>query len=859
MTHARIDLDQLSAEGRALRELARSLLGGDLRNVVSGDDLVQEAHLAAMRAGPAVQLSGAWLAGTVRNLAKMLRRGAARRRRREDAVARMRLAATNDPAELAVQAEGARDVAAAVAALAEPFRSAIVLRYWHGLSPLAIAEQLGEPHHTVRSRLQRGLERLRERLDARHGSRGAWLGPLAQFAGGRETVVTGAAVLSWSGILGVLMQGKLLVGAVVTMVAAAVWLGRPAPDAGAQGRVVEPGGAVAAAVAAPAAGADAQPEAQREAAVATIAAAAAEPPFDPLPVRVPPWTARFLVVDSDQMPVAGATITIWPGKKVERPAEMRQRMGGPRHSYSGREEPPALTVVTDFDGRAQPVLDLENVVVAAVMPGYRDSREAVVWHQRAVPTTLQIVTESTVRGIVLHADGTPAAGAVVTAGASGDFDAIARNPEPVTTDARGRFALPVQQHGTWVFTARLAGQDSFYRRRTIRDDRTELVLQFPGAIAVVGRVVDPAGRPVAGADVRAWREPPRADEPAEDDEQCRSVTTDLRGEFVLPVRSFARYQLVAAAEGHCRSALGEVVTSVERPRAEVALALQAPVPIRGRVLRPDGAPFAKVQVWAEAEFVDPGGAASRPGVRELFGERVLTRTTAAGDFELPVQPGTTWTLSLRPDPKRPLLVRELRGVAAGAQDVAVQMTAADLQSCIVRGAVVRAADGSGLSNFEVTLVTYGEHGYAGGSEVRIVGSRFESEPLPVGRRFGFWIEPPRFQGMGDFGWTEVITETLPGVVDLEVRVAPWAELPVRVLGPGDQPVRNATVRAATKAWPGRSLGAQHVDAAGRATLRWLGAGTNRVVVTRGASEVVFDQEVSLSSGQNPELVVRLAK
>ena len=32
-----------------------------------------------------------------------------------------------------------------------------------------------------------------------------------------------------------------------------------------------------------------------------------------------------------------------------------------------------------------------------------------------------------------------------------------------------------------------------------------------------------------------------------------------------------------------------------------------------------------------------------------------------------------------------------------------------------------------------------------------------------------------------------------------------------------------------------------------------------IVVVRGASEVVFDQDTVLTSGQNPELVVRLTK
>jgi len=59
----------------------------------------------------------------------------------------------------------------------------IVLRFWRGLLPEAIAQQLGVPNNTVRSRLQPGLERLGVRLDAEQGDRERWSAPLLAFAG----------------------------------------------------------------------------------------------------------------------------------------------------------------------------------------------------------------------------------------------------------------------------------------------------------------------------------------------------------------------------------------------------------------------------------------------------------------------------------------------------------------------------------------------------------------------------------------------------------------------------------------------------------------------------------------------------
>ena len=103
----------------------------------------------------------------------------ARRREREALAARAE--AVPSVLDAAATSEVARDVSAAVAALEEPFRTAVVLRFWHGLPPRAIARRLGVPVNTVRSRIQRGLARLREQLDGRHGGeRMGWAVPLAK-------------------------------------------------------------------------------------------------------------------------------------------------------------------------------------------------------------------------------------------------------------------------------------------------------------------------------------------------------------------------------------------------------------------------------------------------------------------------------------------------------------------------------------------------------------------------------------------------------------------------------------------------------------------------------------------------------
>ena len=60
-------------------------------------------------------------------------------------------------------------VADAVTALPEPERDALVLHVWEGLSYEEVADALGVPIGTVRSRLNRARGRLRELTDASGG------------------------------------------------------------------------------------------------------------------------------------------------------------------------------------------------------------------------------------------------------------------------------------------------------------------------------------------------------------------------------------------------------------------------------------------------------------------------------------------------------------------------------------------------------------------------------------------------------------------------------------------------------------------------------------------------------------------
>jgi RNA polymerase sigma-70 factor (ECF subfamily) len=172
------ELAALLAQAGWLRRFARALVG----DASEGEDLTQETMLSAWR-HPARGAGRAWLATVARNLAVDRSRSRARRERRE-----RDQAGAHDPAQgrvaspeqLIGDAQIHRQVAEAVARLAEPFRQAVVLRFYEGLSSADIARRLGQPEGTIRWRLKEALERVRAELDARYGNdRSSWMAALA--------------------------------------------------------------------------------------------------------------------------------------------------------------------------------------------------------------------------------------------------------------------------------------------------------------------------------------------------------------------------------------------------------------------------------------------------------------------------------------------------------------------------------------------------------------------------------------------------------------------------------------------------------------------------------------------------------
>ena len=315
--HARIE--GLLQHRAWLRALAARLVGAD-----RADDLVQETWLAAMRRPPDPDRPARpWLAAVARRLAVRLKRGVTGRVGGE----------VPDPApptdELLANLELESELASEVAKLAEPYRRTVLLRYHKGLSAAQIARREEVPAGTVRWRLKRGLDQLRQQLDRRFGDRGSWALALMRL------VHSGAAVGA-AGVGGWTKAGALAAAAVLLLATGwgAVRGGLLRPRDG------EPAGQERPALVAPAE--DVVAEARRGEAATAPEAGAREALVQP---DAPTPPLRLRVVESDGHPCAGRMVVL---RALGEDPRVTTTDDEGRASF---DQPPELaTVVVDRDG-----------------------------------------------------------------------------------------------------------------------------------------------------------------------------------------------------------------------------------------------------------------------------------------------------------------------------------------------------------------------------------------------------------------------------------------------------------------------------------------------------------------------------
>lgn len=184
-----MEREELLTHAGFIRSLARSLVRDEHRAA----DIEQNTWLAALEHPPESDRSiRAWFSRVIRNMIVSTHRGETRRAKYENALESP--VAVTSPEEIAMRKEALRHLTQAVLHLDEPYLSAIILRYYENLPAREVARRLGVPHETVKTRIQRGLDQLRTKLDSRYeGDRKAWCLALAPLAGLKLAVPAAAA------------------------------------------------------------------------------------------------------------------------------------------------------------------------------------------------------------------------------------------------------------------------------------------------------------------------------------------------------------------------------------------------------------------------------------------------------------------------------------------------------------------------------------------------------------------------------------------------------------------------------------------------------------------------------------------
>lgn len=498
-----IPIEDLLAHSGWVRALARSLV----RDAGLAEDLVQDTWLAALRSPPSDRrnLRG-WLGRVLTNAARERgRRAGARERVESSAVPGT---SSLDPEDLAAAAESQRALTAHVLELEEPYRAAVLLRYWHGQNATQIAAREGVSPSTVRWRLKEGLERLRVRLDDTHGGdRKAWCLALVPLLEQEGAVLAGSATLPAlvSGVLG--MNLFLKFALFVTTVALA-FFGLQAVTGLAVS--VEPAlPLVAAAQQEPAQAASEPASGRAQADRASAKAAALETP----------GAGPVAALASEPEPLARVTARIVDESGAPVPRASLSVMGAPKGA-SG-------------DGAGEIVLDVRlrehSLSLALILRASGHATrylEAVATRGEVLELgDLVLAPGGNLAGRVLDEDGNPVAGASV----EHDFERIASGGIARARRERSRSRPPwtavmTQGEGGYVLEGLPLGEVRVWARRegrmaavsgvveVVRGEVRavpDLVLErIPSDDVIAGRVLDPEGKPVPHALVtlqyRSW-------------------------------------------------------------------------------------------------------------------------------------------------------------------------------------------------------------------------------------------------------------------------------------------------------------------------------------------------------------------
>jgi RNA polymerase sigma-70 factor (ECF subfamily) len=713
------------------RDFVRALALELVRDPAAADDVTQETLVAAWQRGDGETRSPRGLLATIaRNFARQFHRRDERRRERERSAAqRERLPSVADVVE---REERRRAVVAAVLALPDAERIAVLLRFYDGLAPRQIARRLGVPTETARTRVKRGVERVRAQLVAQRGDDRrallAWLAPLAT-----PVARTVSTAVKW---------GTLAAGGVVA--ATLAWTAVGASER-ARAKARANGGATPE-VAAADAGAPAAGALAAERAADPTSTAVATTPID-APASAPLVETRTLtgrVVDARSSPVAGARVLAWKDEVDEavRIDDLRLELTRPHAS-------------TDGNGRFELRIpaDYERTTLVASAP--RLSPGTMLSVQPGDAVTIVLEDNDTLVGTVTDVEGQPIGGArvrdwglhggahvenAIRAGADGSY----RLPFPVAD--RAAWQGDSESWRWWVEVSadgfaprvvrRMRELDPDVKTREVRLDVTLL-----RGSTVHGRVVDAESRePVADArvDLVAFEEwmgfgrhvGGNLKNPY-GERVLRQATTDEAGLFTLehlPVRAGNAaidgaglpqfMQAFVLAPGYA-TGMGGVELANDGATFDVTIELWHGATIVGRVVDTEGRPISGVRVQS-TEVVSRADREAGRQQRTRFEARECTDAVvrsrrlsdAQGRYEIsgvPVSTTGETTVNVGVDNQNWVVKTEEGALYAGVSVAATAggtATAPDLVVVPERSVVLEIVDEAGapVTNARVTLV-----------------------------------------------------------------------------------------------------------------------------------------------------------
>jgi RNA polymerase sigma-70 factor (ECF subfamily) len=650
-----IPVRELLEHSTWVRDLARRLA----RDPVAADDLAQSTWLAALEHPPTGDRPvRQWLGAVVRNFALQSRRGESRRADREERAARS--AHVPSTAHMLERASMQRQVVKVVMQLDEPYRTTILLRFFEELPPREIARRLDVPVETVRTRVGRGLAKLRAVLDDEYGGDGrAWLAallPLTERPWGALPTAVGAAAMNAKLIVSAVAVSALGVGAWLTLDSDAA-PAAPAPS-------VAPESAEVTALDAPL-----ETEAASEARTLIVAAAEPAPVDVPTAPVAPAATGlvRGLVLDASGRGLAGVAIEFGVRANDQLTTERATSVGGGQFEFETEAERGSLRAVDEH--------------VANVFSSYYR-------HDQQNAPVVVVAPRIGLAGRVVDERGEALEGARVSIDLPDDFrtrfDVVLDDSRVIewreTTDAEGRFTLleaafvegatlRVALEGFTPHTAPLSERSDTSIYVTLARPAADL----GGADEMVrGVVLDGGGTPVEGARVALGVD---------------TTVTDAAGAFAFLLddpKSFgARMGFPAEALTAIKPGLlparwaAPLEDGEPRWPGHVTLVLEGETfTLAGRVVDHRGDPIPETRVWVTDTTLF-GAVEGRPAQLEnLLAESedpFWYFVTADDQGRFRIEGLTDHDYSVRAMDTETMLMAEAGPFAAGAQDVEIAL------------------------------------------------------------------------------------------------------------------------------------------------------------------------------------------